>query len=431
MRRPKHTHIANERQVTGNHRPVYLTPAERRRHFYAVGKTGSGKTTLVRNLALQDIAAGRGVGLIDPHGDLAEELLDHVPGPRVNDVAYINPADVEHPVAINLLESTGPDQRHLVAASVVEAFKNIWADSWGPRLEYILYNAAAALADYENSTLLGILRMLKDQAYRQQVVAHTTDPVVRQFWTEEFAGYDDRFRAEAISPIQNKVGRFLANAPIRNILGQVKSTIDPRFIFDDGRILIVNLAKGKIGSDKAKLLGALLVARLQVAAMARADQPEEERRDFFLHVDEFHNFTTRSFATALSEARKYGLGLTLAHQYTDQLDTPTRQAVFGNVGTLVSFRVGSVDARRLAEELGTEVSARALSDLRKYEAYIKRPAGEFADPPVKAQMLPPIEQYAGRREQIIRHSRDRFGRRRAVVEDKIERFMQAQADERD
>ena len=256
----------------------------------------------MRNLAVQHIAAGRGVGVIDPHGDLAEELLDHVPASRVGDVAYVNPADTAHLMAFNILESTGPGQRHQVASSVVEAFKNI-------------------------------------------------------------------------------------------------------------------------GADKARLLGALLVARLQVAAMSRADQPENERRDFFLHVDEFHNFTTQSFA-ALSEARKYGLGLTLAHQYTDQLDAAIRDAVFGNVGTLVVFRVGTRDAKRLATELGTEIPAHGPTDLAKYEAFVKRPAGAFADPPAKAQMLPPIGNFAGRREQIIRHSRDRFGRQRSVVEDKIERFMQ-------
>lgn len=340
------------RNSWGGELPFGLSRTDRRQHLYLIGKTGAGKTTLLRNLILQDIEAGEGVGLIDPHGDLAEELLDFIPPRRTDDVVYFNPADIEYPVALNLLRRASPEKRHLVAAGLVASLKSIWRDSWGPRLEYILYAACAALMECENVSLLGVQRMLSDVRYRAWVVRQVRDPALKAFWETEFARYDPRFLQEAIAPIQNKVGQLLMAPPIRNIIGQVKSKIDPRFLIDDGRILIANLSKGRLGEERASLLGALLVTQLQLAAMERAEMPEHTRRDFFLHIDEFHNFTTDSLAGILSEARKYRLCLTLAHQYSDQLRDEVREAVFGNVGSLVVFRVGEVDGARLSRELG-------------------------------------------------------------------------------
>lgn len=272
---------------------------DRRHHLHVIGKSGSGKTTLLQNLIVQDIEAGHGVGVIDPHGDLAETLLDLIPPRRTDDVVYFDPADRDYPIALNLLKfKTSP---HLVASGIVGAFKNIWRDSWGPRLEYILYAAVAALVDCENATLLGAQRMLSDDKYRAWVVRQVKDPMVRSFWTNEFGGYDKKFLQEAIAPIQNKVGQLFMAAPIRNILGQVRSRVDTRFMMDEGRIFIGNLSKGRLGEDKSNLLGALLATQFQLAAMSRADIPEEHRRDFFLYIDEFQNFTSDSFSSMLSE----------------------------------------------------------------------------------------------------------------------------------
>jgi type IV secretory pathway TraG/TraD family ATPase VirD4 len=293
-----------ERWVWGGEQPVGLRRQDRRQHLYVVGKTGTGKTTLLRNLILQDIEAGEGVGLIDPHGDLAEELLDFIPKWRTDHVLYFDPADGQWPVGFNLLKSVEPHRRHLVASAVVGSFKSIWRDSWGPRLSYLLYASVAALLECQNTSLLGVQRMLADSRYRDWVVRQVRDPAVRSFWEKEFAGYDRRFLSEVISPVQNKVGQLLMSPPVRLAIGQVRSRLDPRFLMDNRRILIANLSKGRLGEDKSALLGALLVSQFQAAAMARAEVPEEGRRDFYLYIDEFHNFTTDSFASILSEARK-------------------------------------------------------------------------------------------------------------------------------
>jgi len=285
---------------------------------------------------VQHITAGHGVGLIDPHGDLAEELLDHIPPSRADHLVYFHPGDLDFPVGLNLLANVASDDRHLVASGIVGAFKGIWRESWGPRLEYLLYNAIAALLDCENTTLLGVNRLLTDDTYRAWVVRQVRDPFIRDFWATEFAAYDERFRREAIAPIQNKLGQFLLNPVIRNILGQVKNKVSIPFVMDNERLFIANLSKGRLGHDKANLLGSLLTTQFQLAAMARTNQPEHERRDFYLFIDEFQNFSTDAFAAILAEARKYRLCLTLSHQYVDQLALPIRQAVFGNVGTLIS-----------------------------------------------------------------------------------------------
>jgi hypothetical protein len=415
-------YIGNK-SLWGGEQPFGLRCADRRQHVYTIGKTGAGKTTMLRNLILQDIEAGRGVGLIDPHGDFAEEVLDHIPPWRTDHVVYFNPADVKHPIGFNFLEPVPAGRRHLIASGVVSAFKNIWSESWGPRLEYILYATVAALLDCENVSLLGVQRMLVDGRYRAWVIKQIKNPIVRSFWTDEFENYDARFRAEVLSPVQNKVGQLLMSPPITNILGQVRSTIDPRFIMDQERIFIANLSKGLLGEDKSNLLGAMLVAKFQLAAMERADVPESERRDFFLFVDEFQNFASNSFAAVLSEARKYRLCLTLSHQYSEQLRPEVRDAVFGNVGSIIAFRVGESDASLLEREFGGAYSQAEFTGLSNHEITAKILENGEYHTPFRGRTFPPSGRCYGKRENIIRRSRERHTIKREIVEGKIQRWI--------
>ena len=417
---PEHFLNIGERDVWGGDQPFGLNAADRRHHLYIVGKTGTGKTTLLRNLVIQDILAGRGMALIDPHGDFAEDLLNCIPRWRTDHVAYFNPTDYDFPVGLNLLARVPADERHRVASAIVGIFKSIWRDSWGPRTEYILYAAVAALLDVEGTTLLGVQRMLVDDAYRSWVVDQVRDPVVRSFWRDEFAHYETRFRREAVAPILNKVGQLLMAAPVRNILGQVRARLDLSFTMDNRRIFIANLSKGRLGEDKANLLGTALVHQFQVAALARASKPEEEREDFHLYIDEFHSFSTDSFASILSESRKYRLCLTVAHQYAAQLRPEVRDAVFGNVGTMIAFRVGYPDASALAKEYGDPFAPTHFTGLEDHQVLI-RPRG--AGQPFVASPPPPEDFQAKRRDTIIRRSRERFSAPRTVVEDKINRWM--------
>lgn len=406
---------------------------DRRRHIYIVGKTGMGKTALLENMAIQDIQAGRGVGFIDPHGEAAEKLLDFIPKTRINDVVYFNPADIDYPISFNVMERVGLEHRHLVTSGLMGVFKKIWPDVWSARMEYILNNSILALLEYPNSTLLGVNRMLAEPEYRKKVVDRVTDPVVKSFWVNEFARYAQRYEVEATAAIQNKVGQFISNPLIRNIIGQVSSKIDMRAIMDGGKILIANLSKGRIGEDNSRLLGALLITKLQLAAMSRVDIPEEERRDFYLYVDEFQNFATGSFVDILSEARKYRLSLTLANQYISQLEemTPTgkstkvRDAVFGNVGTLIAFRVGAEDAEYLEEEFTPEIIAQDLVNLGKYNIYLKLMIEGVAGRPFSAEtLLPFLELEKSNREKIIRASEERYGTKKELVEEKILRWIE-------
>lgn len=419
-----HDHIIiGERYGWGDPVPFGISPNDQRQHLYLIGKTGSGKTTLLRNLIVQHIAAGHGVGLIDPHGDLAEELLHLIPPARAEHTVYFNPGDLDFPIGLNLLAHVAPDDRPLVASGIVGAFKSLWPDSWGPRLEYILYNAIAALLECENTTLLGVNRLLTDDAYRAWVIRQVKDPFIRAFWQDEYAGYDARFQREAIAPIQNKLGQFLASPVIRNILGQVKNRVNISFVMDHQRLFIANLSKGKLGHDKANLLGSLLVTQFQLAAMARTNQPEHERRDSYLFIDEFQNFSTDAFAAILAEARKYRLCLTLSHQYVDQLALPVRQAVFGNVGTLIAFRVGNIDAEVLQAEFGHEFATQQLVDLDRYEVAVKLLENGTNKQPFRALTLPPLEAGTGRREKRIARSRERFATQRRVIENKLNGCM--------
>lgn len=400
-----------------------IQPGDARHHTYIIGKTGSGKTTLLRNMILQHLYLGHGLALLDPHGDLAEELLDHFPTSRADDLVYFNPGDLEFPIGLNLLANVPPDSRHLVASGIVAAFKSIWRDSWGPRMEYILYNALAALLDCQNTSLLGVNRMLTDAEYRAWVVRQVADPFVRNFWAEEFASYDARFVREAIAPIQNKIGQFLMNPPIRNILGQVKSKIDFRFMMDTGRVFIANLSKGKLGGDKANLLGSLLATQFQLAAMSRTDSPEADRRDFHLFIDEFHNFTTDSFAAILAEARKYRLCLTLSHQYLDQLSPEVRQAVFGNAGTMIAFRIGHTDAELLAKEFANTFIPGQFVELDRYHIFIRLLKNGIASTPFLGRTFSIIPTPPSRRQAFIQNSRRRFAAPRKRIENRLSHWL--------
>ena len=394
---------------------------DRRRHMYLIGKTGMGKSTVLENMIVDDIRAGRGVAVVDPHGDLAEKIIQFIPPERVKDVIYFNPADMEYPIAFNVVEQVDHNLQHLVASGLIGVFQKLWADSWGPRLEYILRNAILAILDFPGSTLLGVVRMLSDKAYRKQVVANIKDPVVKAFWEKEFAGYADKFASEAVSPIQNKVGQFLSSALMRNIVGQVKSAIDLREIMDGSKILIMNLSKGRIGEDNSALLGAMMITKIQLAAMSRVDIPEKERKDFYLYIDEFQNFSTDSFANILSEARKYRLDLILAHQYIEQLTEKVKPAVFGNVGTMISFRVGAADAEELAKEFMPTFNEEDLVNLPKYEMYLKLMIDGVASSPFSAKGLPPLteEEKTNQEEKAIRASREKYATPKAVVEERI------------
>lgn len=400
---------------------------DRRRHTYIIGKTGMGKSTILENMIVEDIRAGRGVGVVDPHGELAEKILQYIPQNRVNDVIYINPGDMEYPVAFNILESVDERHKHLVASGLMGVFKKIWPDVWSPRMEYILNNTLLALLDYPGATMLGVNRMLSDKTYRMKVLEKLKDPIVKMFWVSEFAKYNEKFATEAIAPIQNKVGQFLSASIIRNIVGQVKSTVNIREAMDSGKILILNLSKGRIGEDNSRLLGGMLITKIQLSAMERVDIPENQRTDFFLYVDEFQNFATESFANILSEARKYRLSLIMAHQYIEQLDETVRAAVFGNVGSLIVFRVGAGDAEFLVKEFTPRFTEEDLVNLPKYMYYIKLMIDGLVSDPFSATGLPPLseEEISGNEEKAIRVSRERYAKKRELVEEKITRWTEA------
>lgn len=410
----------------GGHRPFGIQPADRRQHVYVIGKTGMGKTTLLENMIVQDIEVGRGVAVLDPHGDLAQRLLRFVPRSRINDVVYFNPQDVAWPFALNPFEQVEPDKRHLVAASLMSVFEKLFASSWGPRMAHILRNAILALLEMPGATLLGIPRLLCDPRYREKVALKVRDPKVRDFWRNEFASYQAGFRTEASAPVLNKVGAFLSSPLVRNIVGQARSKVRFRDLMDEGKILVANLSKGAVGEENQVLLGSLLVTKLELAAMERVDTPEESRRDFHLYCDEFQNFATPSFASILSEARKYRLNLTLAHQYLGQLDPKLKEAVLGNVGTLIVFRVGGADAIELETEFAPEITRDDFVRLPPHSVYLRLAIDALTSRPFSADVLPPrtppVKSYA---EIVRRLSRERYCTQRTEVERKIERWFAA------
>ena len=413
----------------GQDRIFGIKEKDRLQHMYIIGQTGTGKTTLLKNLAVQDIKSGQGLAVIDPHGEFVEELLSVIPLERAEDVIYFNPVDSEYPIGFNVLEVKNPDHKHLVASGLMAIFTKIWAGVWSARMEYILNNCVLALLDTPETTLMGIPRLLVDKEYRKKIVSNIKDPVVRAFWAIEYESWEPRFRNEAIVPIQNKVGQFLATKMIRNIVGQAKSTLDIEDIIENRKILLVNVSKGLIGEDNSALLGAMLITKIQLTAMERIKIKEmEKRHPFFLHVDEFQNFATDAFATILSEARKYGLALIISHQYIGQLVTQTstrvRDAIFGNVGTLVSFRVGAIDAEFLESQFAPELMAIDMVNLPNYNIYLKILVDGVSSRPFSAITLPPIplEIESGIREKIIETSRRKYGSEMGVIEKMIEKW---------
>ena len=368
---------------------------DRQRHMYVIGKTGMGKSTLLENMAAQDIQNGEGMAFIDPHGSAAETLLDYIPKSRINDVVYFAPFDLENPVAFNVMEDVGRDKRHLVVSGLMSTFKKIWVDAWSARMEYILTNALLALIEYPDTTLLSVNRLFSDKAYREKVVDYIKDPAVKAYWTEEFANYTERFAAEALPAIQNKIGQFTGNPLIRNIIGQPKSSFDIRELMDNRKILIMNLSKGLVGETNANLLGSMLTTRIYLAAMSRADLPVEEMKkmpNFYFYVDEFQSFANSTFCNILSEARKYHLNLIIAHQYIEQMEEEVKDAVFGNVGTTVAFRVGPFDAEVLETVFTPTFLAADLVNLGFAQIYLTLMIDGIGSAPFSALTLPPIEQ---------------------------------------
>ncbi len=392
---------------------------DRRRHMYVIGKTGMGKTTLLENLILSDIYAGHGCCYVDPHGDTAEKIINYIPSWRLNDVVYFNPADLDYPVGFNILEAVSERHKHLVASGMMGVFAKIWENMWSSRMEYILNNTILALLDNQGQTMLGINRMMSDAEYRKRMVSNVKDPVVKQFWVTEFASWSEKYATEATAAIQNKIGQFLSASVIRNIVAQVKSTIHIRDIMDQNKIFIVNLSKGRVGEDNSKLIGGLLVTKIQLSAMERVDTPEDERDDFYLYVDEFQNFAVESFANILSEARKYRLCLLMAHQYIAQLTEEVRDAVFGNVGTMVVFRVGSPDATFMEAEFMPRFIPEDIINLPKYNIYLKLLIDGVTSMPFSAITLGPIAEVTNSQEKVIKISRERYASPREEIEEKI------------
>lgn len=408
--------VTNYRDIR---RKFGIKEKNRRGHIYIVGKTGTGKSTLIQNMVISDVNDGNGLALIDPHGDLTEAVLDFVPKKRIKDVIYFNPGDIEYPIAFNPLESVHPDQHHLVASGLISVFKKIWSEFWGPRLEHILRNSILTLLERPNSTILDIPKLLTDKDFRGEIIWKVKNQQVREFWFSEFEKYSAYLKTEATSPILNKMGQFLTSLPLRNIVGQKENTFDIRKVMDEGKILIVNLAKGKIGEDNCSLLGSMIMTKIWLSALSRADLPGAKRKPFYLYVDEIHNFANLSFADILSESRKYGLHATIGHQYISQLDERIRGAIFGNVGTIISFRVGYEDAEILAKEFYPVFNANDLTNLPNYHIYLKLMIDGITSRPFSAITLSPPEKVRSHKESIIKLCRERYSKPRKEVENEI------------
>lgn len=416
-----------ERECYGGRQDLFLEAETRRQHIYAIGATGVGKSSLLLSLAAQDFEAGRGAAVLDPHGDLADALIEYIPRARTDETVIFDPCDAARPPALNLLAPAPEEERPLIAAGVVSIMRHIWRESWGPRSEYIAYNGLAAILDHSAKrggvSLIALPRLFIDEAYRERVVRDCTDPKVRAFWLDEFAGYPERLQAEAISPLQNKLGQLL-NVPIlRNVLSQATSTISFDEIINGRRIFIANLSKGRLGESPSSLLGSLLLIGFALATMRRARMREEEREDFGLFVDEFQNFAAvDTFAAVLSEARKYRLNLFLTHQYLRQLPPEMVHAVFGNVGTLISFRVAEEDALTLAREL-TPYPPGTLRELGRGQAIVRTLRSGTPTEPFIMRTCPEVACRHGRGANITAQSKQRYTRRREVVEAKLRRWF--------
>jgi hypothetical protein len=411
------THTRGKREMFG------IRAVDRGKHVYVIGKTGMGKSTMLENMAIQDIQNGEGLCFIDPHGSTVEKLLDFVPQERIKDVLYFAPFDIDYPVGFNVMEDVGYDKRHLVVSGLMGAFKRIWVDAWSARMEYILQNVLLALLEYPGSTLLDVNRMLTNKPFRAAVIEKITDPVVRSFWTEEFATYTDRYTQEATPAIQNKVGQFVSNPLVRNIVGQPKSTFNLREMMDTKKIFLVNLSKGRMGESNAALLGSMLTVKIYLAAMSRADESAARMAMLprcYFYVDEFQSMMNEAFADILSESRKYKLALILANQYIEQMEENVRNAVFGNVGTMVCFRVGPFDAEVLKIVFEPTFTPEALVNLGLGQIYLTLMINGVGSTPFSADTIPPIEHpHISYRENIIRSTREQFTLSRVEVENII------------
>lgn len=388
-------------------------------HIYCIGKTGTGKSTLLLNMAISDIERGNGICIIDPHGDIATAILDYVPEERVNDVIYFNASNTEYPIAFNPIHNIHPSNYNLVASNLITTFKKIWADSWGPRLEHILRFSLLSLLHYPKATLLDIQPLLTDIYFRNGVLNYVIDPGILNFWKNEFEKYTPALKSEAIAPILNKTGLLIASLPLRNIVGQHESSFQMQDVVDNRKILICNLSKGIIGEEASSLLGAIILTAIQSAALHRASYDSEKRVPFYTYVDEMHSFATLSFMDILAEARKFGLSLFLAHQYIEQLDERIRSAIFGNVGTLISFRVGAKDAEYLAKEFHPAFSEDDLVNLPRYSMYLKLMIDGATSKPFSAAGLPLQVFTASSKGTIIHLSQCRYGREKEVVNKEI------------
>lgn len=402
---------------------------DRTRHMYVIGKSGVGKSTLLENMAIQDIAHGEGVAVLDPHGSFAEKMLEYIPEHRIKDVVYFAPFDIDNPISFNVLEDVGHDKRHLVASGLMSSFKKIWVDAWSARMEYILNNILLALLEYPGATLLGVNRMLADKGFRNKVVENITDPSVKAFWTDEFAKYGERYMQEAGAAIQNKIGQFTANPLVRNIIGQPKSTFDIRKVMDEQKILIINLSKGRIGEQNTSLLGSMIITKIYLAAMSRAELSSSRiggLPNFYFYVDEFQSFANETFADILAEARKYKLALIIAHQYVAQMEEKVRDAVFGNVGTTISFRVGPLDAELLEKVFAPQFTQNDIINLGMAEIYLSLMINDIGSPPFSARTLPPLARpNITFRNDAIEWSRKQYSAPKEIVEKNIWEWFEA------
>lgn len=429
MENPDQITYFGETDARNKRIPFGIKAKDRSRHMYLIGKTGMGKSTLLENLAVQDLRNGNGVCFIDPHGKTADLLLEYVPKERIKDVLYFAPFDTDFPISFNVMEDVGYDKRHLVVSGLMSTFKKIWQDAWSARMEYILSNTLLALLEYPDSTLLSVNKMLSDKNFREKVVENIKDASVKSFWVDEFAKYTERFAAEATPAIQNKIGQFTSNPLIRNIVGQPKSSFDIRELMDERKIVIINLSKGRIGEVNAQLLGSMIVTKIYLAAMSRADANEDELKklpNFYLFVDEFQSFANESFADILSEARKYKLNLTITHQYIEQMPEEVRSAVFGNVGTLITFRVGAGDAEYLEKEFAPVFVAQDIVNLGFTQIYLNLMIDGIGSQPFSAKTLPPIakptESFV---KEILEFSREKFSKPREEVENRVKELLES------
>ncbi len=408
--------VLGKTNFRGTEKKFGIKIKDRALHMYAIGKTGTGKSTLLKNMIIDDIHKGRGVAVVDPHGDLVADVMDHIPESRINDVIFFSPADRDFPVGFNLFEKVDPEYKNIVASGIVGVFKKIFGESWGPRLEYILRNVVLGLLDYPEATLLQVLKVLTDTKFRRQVVEQISDPIIKDFFVNEFERYDQKFRTEAVAPIQNKVGQFLSSSTIRNIVGQSSNSIDMRKAMDESKIVLVDLSIGRIGEDNSALLGSLIITKIQMAAMSRAEMKREERTPFYLYVDEFQNFATDSFAVILSEARKYGLSLMVTNQYIAQMPETVANAVFGNVGSIITFRVGAGDAEFLNREFVPVFEPSDLVNIDNYAIYLKMAINGVTSQPFSAKTVLSNYEPTGFKAQIIEQSRIKYSRPREEVE---------------